>query len=505
MPKAPPAPPGDSARASKASSKKKDQGPKTPWRDNIEAGVMAILLALFLKAFLVEAYKIPSGSMQPTLMGMPSPGQVVVRRPGEQPLEVKDRILVDKLSYKVRDPKRWEVIVFRYPLKHTQNFVKRLVGLPGEQLRILYGDLWTRQTDDEPWQILRRPSGVQSSHWRALNTGELTVSPWNQVSGSGWLLDGRDVTVRGDGAIEFGGGEPIFDRYFDGYPASIRKHLPDYHPSNERRHPVGDLRLTGSITATAETESIAITLREGQRRYTFELAGPAASTASSIRVEPGAAAREEATASAEGVALRAGRSVRFEVENLDDQLTLRIDGDVVAQLEVREAIDQSSGLMVESRGGDAELQDLRVLRDTYYFSNTQQFEIPEDGYFALGDNTLDSSDSREWSRARFRVLGGEGEPVVLEGNNRTNDNPSRPNVEPGVGSFRRFTDQWGVHHLIAQPSNPSVELPDWLTPVEQLAAEPSPYIDRGLIVGRALAVFWPIAPHKSIVRLRWVR
>ena len=64
---------------------------------------MAIAMALFLKHFVIEAYKIPSGSMQPTLIG-------------DEDADIKDRILVDKLSYAFRDPRRWEVAVFRYPL-----------------------------------------------------------------------------------------------------------------------------------------------------------------------------------------------------------------------------------------------------------------------------------------------------------------------------------------------------------------------------------------------------
>ena len=61
---------------------------------------MAIAMALFLKHFVIEAYKIPSGSMQPTLIG-------------DEDADVKDRILVDKLRYAFRVPKRWVVGVLR--------------------------------------------------------------------------------------------------------------------------------------------------------------------------------------------------------------------------------------------------------------------------------------------------------------------------------------------------------------------------------------------------------
>ena len=112
---------------------------KKPWRENLEALSMAIVLALLLKAFVVEAYKIPTGSMQPTLMGMGHDP----RLGGATQPSVHDRILVDKFSYKVRDPRRFEVTVFKYPLDRSKNFVKRLAGMPNERFAIRNGDLWT--------------------------------------------------------------------------------------------------------------------------------------------------------------------------------------------------------------------------------------------------------------------------------------------------------------------------------------------------------------------------
>ena len=100
--------------------------------------MVAIVMAVFLKYFVVEAYKIPTGSMQPTLMG-------------NEETQIFDRILVDKLSYHFRDPERWEVAVFKYPLDRSKNFIKRMVGVGPEQLR-------GGPIDDSEW-CLRRESG----------------------------------------------------------------------------------------------------------------------------------------------------------------------------------------------------------------------------------------------------------------------------------------------------------------------------------------------------------
>ena len=95
---------------------------------------LAILLFLVVRAFLVEAYRIPSGSMEGTLL-------------------VGDFLLVNKLVYgaeipftgkrlpAVRQPRYRDVVVFEYPEDPTKNFVKRLVGLPGDTLAMRGGTL----------------------------------------------------------------------------------------------------------------------------------------------------------------------------------------------------------------------------------------------------------------------------------------------------------------------------------------------------------------------------
>ena len=134
-----------------------------PLRDNIEVMVFAVAMALGLKVFALEAYQIPTGSMQPTLMGT---GLLDPDR-NASGSGVNDRVLVDKLTYLLRDPKRWEVAVFRYPLATVNNYVKRVVGLPGEELWIRHGDLWAKpEGGDGGFQILRKPASLQKHLWK---------------------------------------------------------------------------------------------------------------------------------------------------------------------------------------------------------------------------------------------------------------------------------------------------------------------------------------------------
>jgi signal peptidase I len=103
--------------------------PKGKIRENIEALVIAIILALFIRAFVVQAFKIPSGSMENTLL-------------------IGDYILVNKFIYGVKlpytgtniipikDPKRGDIIVFKFPGDPSKDYIKRVVGVGGDRIAI---------------------------------------------------------------------------------------------------------------------------------------------------------------------------------------------------------------------------------------------------------------------------------------------------------------------------------------------------------------------------------
>lgn len=102
---------------------------KSKLRENIEALLIAVLLALFIRAFVVQAFKIPSGSMQDTLL-------------------IGDYILVNKFIYgvkvpftnytviPVKEPKRGDIIVFKYPQDPSKDFIKRVVAVGGDTVEI---------------------------------------------------------------------------------------------------------------------------------------------------------------------------------------------------------------------------------------------------------------------------------------------------------------------------------------------------------------------------------
>ncbi|MFQ5839260.1 MAG: signal peptidase I [Candidatus Methylomirabilales bacterium] len=102
---------------------------KSAAREWIEAFVVAVLLALFIRTFVVQAFKIPSGSMLETL-------------------QIGDHILVNKMSYGIQIPilevwvlgpwvpERGDIIVFKFPQDESRDFIKRTIGLPGDRIEI---------------------------------------------------------------------------------------------------------------------------------------------------------------------------------------------------------------------------------------------------------------------------------------------------------------------------------------------------------------------------------
>lgn len=459
---------------------------RRPWRDAIEGITVAIVMAVFLKYFIVEAYRIPSGSMQPTLMGSPETG-------------VFDRILVDKLAYHFRDPKRWEIVVFKHPLNRGLAMIKRIVGMPGESLRIRHGDLWTRSNPDEPWGVLRRPESVQRGMWRRIETADR----WTQgQDGAAWSVEGNDVSAPGPGAIGFPGPDlSIKNEYVDGYPTRIARRV---HRRTQAagRHDVGDLRLSGEIAPQASCRAVELVLSEGRRRYHFRLPGPAAEPdqAPSIVVE----GEESSDAHADPWRLEAGRRTSFAVQNLDDELRLELDGEVLLRLEVPTATLQRSRVDLSLEGGGGDFHDLRLARDIYYLGpeehNIRQsiFDIGPDEYVMLGDNTLDSADTRAWRELVVEVPDGKGGKIQLRGNSRPNQGtgssfPNDTNPWISDGNFF-FCDEWGEVSVLDRSEIRWYE-----------SDQPGPKVPRELVTGRALAVFWPLSWKWRVARLKWIR
>jgi len=143
---------------------------KSTFREYAEAAAIAVLLALFIRTFVVQAFKIPSGSMEPTLL-------------------VGDHILVNKFIYGIKipfirttlipisEPSRGDVIVFIYPVDKSKDFIKRVIGLPGDTIRIEGKKIFINGKLYEDGHGFYRPSSRGGNPGNSPGFGPVTVPP----------------------------------------------------------------------------------------------------------------------------------------------------------------------------------------------------------------------------------------------------------------------------------------------------------------------------------------
>ena len=120
-------------------------GKKKIFKEYIEPIIIAVLIALFIRTFIIQAFKIPSSSMEPTL-------------------QVGDHLLVNKFIYGIKfpfigkkyfqfkKPQRGDIIVFIYPKDRSKDFIKRVIGTEGEKVQIVHNKIYiNNQLIEDPW------------------------------------------------------------------------------------------------------------------------------------------------------------------------------------------------------------------------------------------------------------------------------------------------------------------------------------------------------------------
>ncbi len=205
--------------------------PLATLREYVEAVLVAVVFALFVKAFLFEAYQIPSGSMEESLL-------------------VGDHVVVDKLAWAPRELpwgpilprrelRRGDVVVFRSPEEPGRDFIKRAVALGGETVEIRDKRLRVDGVEpDEPWVVHRDPALVTGSGVPALLRVRDEMPPRTLPAGTFFALgdnrdESRDSRVFGPVPGELVRGRALFVYWsvcppgepFSGRSAGLRRFL----------------------------------------------------------------------------------------------------------------------------------------------------------------------------------------------------------------------------------------------------------------------------------------
>jgi signal peptidase I len=198
---------------------------------------IAVALFLFVRAFFVEAFKIPSGSMEQTLL-------------------VGDFLLVNKLIYgaeipftgkrlpAIRRPARGDVIVFVWPRDSSKNFVKRLVGMPGDTLEMRDGELLVNGARQQEYYVTHTEPDVDPStadfDWQSkflVNTAEAARVHPSRNNWGPLVVPGENYFVLGDNRDN-----SLDSRYWSFVPESLVRGRPmfvyySYVPDSSTRFP----------------------------------------------------------------------------------------------------------------------------------------------------------------------------------------------------------------------------------------------------------------------------
>ena len=432
--------------------------------ETLESIVVAFVLAFIFRAFIVEAFVIPTGSMAPTLDGAhaefkcpncgyrfamgvegrarqprcPNCFQSQPLPPGGVSLYSGDRVLVLKFLYDFEEPRRWDVIVFRNPNDPSQNYIKRLVALPGETIELVGGNV----TIDG--QIVQKTDRAQEALWMLVHDTRYRparsdwVSRWAPFD-PGWTESGSGFHMQPaqNGSVGIGA-ETAWLTYHhrapDGRPSNIR----DFYAYNSggEDSPFGDnvctdLALRGEVTVADSASQVIVELTAYKDRFRFEMAPKGSVLPTRILVNG------QPVAEAPAGVLPVGRSVPFLAADVDHKLMLLVGGDRVAKPlaehttpegdplyeptplaeDERGQMDAVAGAAASVRigacGGPVTLAYLRLDRDVYYTNARAQeslrprhgteghpFHLGQDEFFVLGDNSPSSADCRLWTLPR---------------------------------------------------------------------------------------------------------
>lgn len=548
-------------------------------KETLTSLVIAFMLAFVFRGFVIEGFIIPTGSMAPTLLGkhvrfespyngydwttgpwdsvavgnstplpvqggQPRPGgaqntpdltptdpMTMLDIPGEKGrrLAAGDRVFVLKYLPRVHRPERWDVVVFKDPNQHT-NFIKRLLGLPGEQIALVDGDVFYRpfvegttleagpdawRADD--WDIARKSERTQRTMFQPVFDSRYTpvvaepsyrppISPDTPAAWSGiershnWTYTSERPT-----RLAWNQRRPITDTnpYNQTFPWVQLDASPDDPTVRAfQPYPVSDIAISVAVEPTQSPVTVTPNLRA--RGFVFQgVIDPVAKSAS-VRMRPEAGDTEWTVLDSVSIASPPiDRVTEVEFWHVDQALWLFIDGKLIAGGPEKGAYRLSpaqriAGAMVPSFDELVNYQNAgNGITEAGVFARNDLYRNAEPGVdFEGGPFTLhrfqihrDTYHQIKTARGNEPTRGGHydnfpslaGDQYFMSGDNSSNSQDSRYWTE-------RSMHPW-VRKLI--DNAPGV-------------------INRDLIVGKAFIVYFPapldggpiLAP--DIGRIRWI-
>ncbi len=506
-------------------------------RETVESIVIAFVLAFLLRTLEAEAFVIPTGSMAPTLQGrhkdlacsecgypyrVGAQGEREERNPELRmsktvcpmcryemdldkliPAEPRtyqtfegDRILVNKFSYDIAEPKRYDVVVFKYPEDAKTNYIKRLIGLPGEHIYIGdpglpfelpidprsgirqgTGDIYTSTDGGKTRQIARKHTAdkliaiLQDVHDNDYVPTRLLEAGWparwrGADQGNGGLWKAEDDTRAF--VCQSSKDQPAWLRYQHLLPRSQSGAwsdagnvdygidvIRDFYAYNTGEYPnhrvghgenwVGDLALECEVEFRSDSGELVLELVKGGR--TFQAHIDIESGDAQLAISGLESFKPKATKVIEGKGI-----YRFRLANIDEELWLFVDderiefdapttydplGNYQEVTDPRRSAVGATDLSpagIAARGADVRVSHLRIKRDVFYTRGEQDDAI----------NEIELKDDEDDDKDQFFMLG-DNSPASKDGR------------------------LWG----------------------------PIDYVERRLLIGKAIYIYWPHAVPAS--------
>ncbi len=430
-------------------------------REFVESIVIAIVLAFLFRGFEAEAFVIPTGSMAPTLYGNHkdvvcpecgfrySTGASIENKDNLRPERVigttcpichylmditqrqrtytGDRILVGKFV----EPKafeRWDIIVFKFPGDAKQNYIKRLIGLPGEKVMVHGGDIYIQSPGENEFHIARKPAGKTKAMLQLVDDNRFIADsmkkagwparwqPWAResvASPAAWRAaeDGHAYETDGAGGEAWLRYRHLFPNYDDwgdlaqgrqppGLMRRRGKLITDFCAYNaiatefwpdETKHEVGahwapDLALETEVEVKSAQGMLLLDIVQGGVHYEcqIDIATGRAELTADRGAQPFDAQADDASASppTAETSIRGAGVYRLRFSNVDRGLKLWVNNkliafsspatytlDGLAEPKWRETDPLDiAPVGVGVRGAAVKLNYLRVLRDVYYIA-----------------------------------------------------------------------------------------------------------------------------------------
>jgi signal peptidase I len=415
------------------------------------------MLFVIVRTLILEPFGVPTGSMAGTLLGnhreiaCPRCGHPVIvgefpnerRNPyahatcpncGQRDIDLRrtfdlpgDRLLVDKVVYAFRDPLRWEVAVFRCPVDDSTPYVKRVVGLPGESVQILGGDIFVdgeilRKTFDE-WKAMAVPvfdaTFAPGDGWRE----RFTVVPESQPGLPRVAADaGRPLTEAEfvDGTLKLESAEPrtvaFRNRNIETGRDQTYRDTVAYNAGTGvgQAETVHDFAVSCELVWSKGTVTLQVTDGFDGPTLTFD--------GKSLTLDRGGGYDPLKIP----LALTPSSPLPIEFAFVDRTVHVAVAGKPYLQ-DVPYPADPTnhgqrpgidSPLRFSVRDGAVEFRKLKLTRDVHYRRDGRNgidapFRLGNDDYFVLGDNSANSRDSRVWKIAGVPRGDFLGKPFVI--------------------------------------------------------------------------------------------